>query len=103
MVEHEPTIMDDYDPYKIDIGSYYSPYDSRLSLNRSTTSIANPMTSNVVGNHHHQHNTHHHSNNHHGNNNGDRSGSYYSTQQQPLHLNTIHHHLHHLIHDSLND
>nr|XP_046919568.1 uncharacterized protein LOC124499670 isoform X1 [Dermatophagoides farinae] len=96
MVEHEPTIMDDYDPYKIDIGSYYSPYDSRLSLNRSTTSIANPMTSNVVGNHHHhQHNTHHHSNNHHGNNNGDRSGSYYSTQQQPLHLNTIHHHLHH--------
>lgn len=91
MVEHEPTIMDDYDPYKIDIGSYYSPYDSRLSLNRSTTSIANPMTSTVVGNPHHhyhlQHNTHHH----HGNN-GDRSGSHYSAQQQPLHLNTVHHH-----------
>ncbi|XP_075678229.1 uncharacterized protein LOC113791970 isoform X2 [Dermatophagoides pteronyssinus] len=91
MVEHEPTIMDDYDPYKIDIGSYYSPYDSRLSLNRSTTSIANPMTSTVVGNPHHhyhlQHNTHHH----HGNN-GDRSGSHYTAQQQPLHLNTVHHH-----------
>lgn len=106
MAEHEPTIMDDYDPYKIDIGSYYSPYDSRLSLNRSTTSIANPMTSTGVGNpshhhYHHQHNTHHHhlhnnnNNNHHHGNNGDRSGSHYSAQlHQPLHLNKIHH-LHH--------
>lgn len=33
VVEHEPTIIEDYDPYKIDIG-FYSPYDSRLSLNR---------------------------------------------------------------------
>lgn len=39
VVEHEPTIIEDYDPYKIDIG-FYSPYDSRLSLNRNYTAYS---------------------------------------------------------------
>lgn len=33
IVDHEPTMIEDYDPYKLDVG-FYSPYDSRLSLNR---------------------------------------------------------------------
>ncbi|KAF7489694.1 hypothetical protein SSS_04216 [Sarcoptes scabiei] len=50
IVEHEPVIIEDYDPYKIDIGSFYSPYDSRLSLNRSSKLL--PFSSSSSTAHH---------------------------------------------------
>ena len=119
IIEREPTIIEDYDPYKIDVG-FYSPYDSRLSLNRNyhPTAIGGSFagsggndsgehffsSSHTAANnnhHHHSQTNHGHQNNSHHHNHRQQSPATATGASNGVtvshHQPTNHHHQHMLL------